>query len=134
MQTSIVRFVVGTDSKETSEKILEYLETRLTDADELYIVNVIPTSDADADEVRMGQEGLDVLEDRLSDYQIESHQFVRGTKPADELLQLADETDADELVIGIHKHTPAGKVIFGSTAQRLLQNTTRPVVTIPLLA
>lgn len=113
-------------------ELLGYLETRVTDADELYVVNVISTKDADTDEVRLGQEGLDVLEDQLFDYQLESHQFVRGTKPADELLQLADEKDADELVIGIHKHTPAGKVIFGSTAQRLLQNTTRPVVTIPL--
>lgn len=128
----MTRFVVGTDSKETSDRLVSYLQTRATGDDELFIVNVIENTDADSDEVRAGQDGLDFLEERLEGPVVETHQFIRGTRPADELLDFAESKDADELVIGIHKHSPAGKIIFGSTAQRLLLNTSRPVVTIPL--
>jgi len=41
--------------------------------------------------------------------------------PADNLLALADEADADLLVVaGRRDRTPAGKALFGSTTQAIL--------------
>jgi nucleotide-binding universal stress UspA family protein len=52
--------------------------------------------------------------------------------PATEIVSVADEYDVSYLVIGRYKRSPTGKVLFGSTAQSVLLNTTRRVVTVDI--
>ena len=52
--------------------------------------------------------------------QLEVRQLVRGNEPAEDLLSVANETDADLIVIGLRRRTPLGKLILGSNAQRIL--------------
>jgi nucleotide-binding universal stress UspA family protein len=124
-------FLAGTDSVETSEKLLAYLEERVEDGDKVYAVNSLrggdQTSDAD---VLAGTEALDVFEDALG---AEAHQLVRGNSPQEDMMSFAADHGVDELVIGIRKRSPTGKMLFGSTAQDLLLETDRPVVTVPLV-
>ena len=47
-------------------------------------------------------------------------QLVRGNEPAEDLITVANETDADLIVIGLRRRTPVGKLILGSNAQRIL--------------
>ena len=48
--------------------------------------------------------------------------------PEARILRQADEIDARYVVLGSRKQSPAGKAMFGSTAQIVLLNTERPVV------
>lgn len=122
-------FLVGTDGTATSETLATYLEGRVADGDTVYAVNSLHGGNETADEdVRAGTDALDVLADRLG---AETHQLVRGNAPQEDLLAFADDNDVDELVIGIRKRTPTGKVLFGSTAQDLLLETDLPVVAVP---
>ena len=50
--------------------------------------------------------------------------------PADEILRYADERDARYIVVGGRRRSPIGKALFGSTAQEILLESTRPVVTV----
>lgn len=122
-------FLVGTDTSKTSERLADYLADRLGEGDSVYAVNSLrggdDTSDAD---VREGTKALEVLADRLG---ADTHQLVRGNSPQEDVLRFAEEHDVDELVIGIRKRTPTGKVLFGSTAQDLLLETDLPVVAVP---
>lgn len=49
---------------------------------------------------------------------------------AGRILNLADETDADYIVVGSRKSTPVGKVMLGSVAQMVLINAEVPVVAV----
>jgi nucleotide-binding universal stress UspA family protein len=52
--------------------------------------------------------------------ELEVRQLVRGNEPAEDLISVANETDADLIVIGLRRRTPVGKLILGSNAQRIL--------------
>ena len=54
----------------------------------------------------------------------EVRQLVRGMDPADDLVNVADEVEAEFIVIGLRRRSPVGKLILGSNAQRVLS--TRP--------
>ncbi|WP_313692779.1 universal stress protein [Halorarum halobium] len=48
--------------------------------------------------------------------------------PADAILELAEEDDADLVVVGGRKRSPAGKALFGSVTQTVILNAGRPVM------
>jgi nucleotide-binding universal stress UspA family protein len=126
----MTKFLIGTDSVETSETLVPYVEKRVTDGDEVYAVNSLKGGDQTSDDdVVAGEEALEVLEDAVG---AEAHQLIRGNSPQEDMLEFASDYDVDELIIGIRKRSPTGKMLFGSTAQDLLLDTDRPVVTIPL--
>jgi nucleotide-binding universal stress UspA family protein len=51
--------------------------------------------------------------------------------PATEILAVADEHDAQYVIVGGRKRSPVGKTIFGSTTQSVLLNADCPVITVP---
>ncbi|GAH35177.1 unnamed protein product, partial [marine sediment metagenome] len=53
-----------------------------------------------------------------------------GVDAADELLTAMERPDADLLVIGIRNRNPVGKLLLGSTSQRLLLECPKPVLAI----
>lgn len=126
----MTKFLIGTDGVETSERIVPYVTERLSDDDEVYAVNSLKGGDQTGDDdIIAGEEALELLEDAVG---AEPHQLIRGNSPQEDMLEFAHDNDIDELVIGIRKRSPTGKMLFGSTAQDLLLDTDRPVVTIPL--
>jgi nucleotide-binding universal stress UspA family protein len=127
----MTRYLIGVDTTDTAEKLVAYLQDRVTDDDAVYVVNSLygesRTSD---DEVVEGREATEYVEDHLPN--AEAHQLIRGNSPQEDLVRFADEHAVEELVIGIRKRSPTGKLVFGSTAQDLLLETTRPTVVVPL--
>jgi nucleotide-binding universal stress UspA family protein len=60
----------------------------------------------------------------------EVRQLVRGNEPADDLIAVAEEINADFIVIGLRRRTPVGKLIMGSNAQRILLEAPCPVLAV----
>lgn len=127
-------YVVATDHVDTSARLCDYLIDRVDAEDELHVVNSLPGGDeSDAQDVRDGEEALNVVFSRLGGFTtVETRQLVRGNEPHEDVLREAEEVGADELVIGIRQRRPAANMVFGSTAQRVLRRTDRPVVAVPL--
>lgn len=61
-------------------------------------------------------------------YQV--RQLVRGFEPAEDLIGIAEDADADLIVIGLRRRTPVGKLILGSNAQRILLDAPCPVLAV----
>jgi nucleotide-binding universal stress UspA family protein len=55
---------------------------------------------------------------------------VRGLEAGEDMVRIADEKKADEIIIGIQRKSKVGKLLFGSTAQYIIMNAPCPVVTI----
>lgn len=57
-------------------------------------------------------------------------EYARGNSPAEDLLSIARERQADLIVIGIRRRSPVGKLIMGSSAQDVLLEADCPVLAV----
>jgi nucleotide-binding universal stress UspA family protein len=78
--------------------------------------------DFDDEASQAAESELERVHDELNGegLELEVRQLVRGNEPAEDLISVANETDADLIVIGLRRRTPVGKLILGSNAQRIL--------------
>lgn len=93
----------------------------------LVVINSVRTEvegDVDAE--------LDAVRAQLTDAGLtaEVRQLARGLDVADDLIAVAEETNADFIVIGLRRRSPVGKLILGSNAQRILLDAPCPVLAV----
>ena len=88
--------------------------------------------DFDAAEAQRFEDELATVQHDLDEAGIEHEvrALVRGNEPAEDLVQVADESEASLIVIGLRRRTPIGKLILGSNAQRILLESTCPVLAV----
>jgi len=67
------------------------------------------------------------VEAHLTDDGISVETMSTSGDPSSAILQAADETDADMIVLGGRKRSPLGSLIFGSVSQAVMLDSTRPV-------
>jgi nucleotide-binding universal stress UspA family protein len=105
-------------------------EARLRDG-RLVVVNS-SRGDAAVDNRYLQEDEVSELGRRLDASEVPwtLHQPVRGRDAAEEVLQAAEDSRADLLVIGLRHRSPVGKLIMGSTAQRVLLDARCPVLAV----
>ncbi len=88
--------------------------------------------DFDPEEAQRFEAELARVEAQLDEEGIvhEVRQLVRGQDPADDLISVAREVDANCIVIGLRRRSPVGKLILGSNAQRILLDAACPVLAV----
>lgn len=116
--------VVGYVSTKEGEAALEraFEECRLR-KDNLVVIHSDRGGAAlSGDAARKNEEDLRKVRTRIDEAGIEGEVrgLVRGKEPAEDLIVVAEETDASLIIIGLRKRTPVGKLILGSNAQRVL--------------
>ncbi|OVE84487.1 universal stress protein [Natronolimnobius baerhuensis] len=75
---------------------------------------------------------VEVAVERLESSDLEYAVHERSGGPAEAILELADELDADAIVLGVGSRSPVGKVLFGSVVQAVILDSDRPVMTVPV--
>ena len=88
--------------------------------------------DLAADDAARYDAELDTVKRELTEAGVdhEVRQLVRGLEPVEDLIAVAEETQADFIVIGLRRRTPVGKLILGSNAQRILLDAPCPVLAV----
>jgi nucleotide-binding universal stress UspA family protein len=92
--------------------------------------------DFDAEEAVRFESELRTIEGRLDAAGVnhEVRQLVRGNDPSEDLIAVAEEVNAEFIVIGLRRRTPVGKLILGSNAQRILLDASCPVLAVKAAA
>lgn len=97
----------------------------------LHVVNA-SSGDSYVDNKIASDTQLAQLRERLAgqgvDHEVVQH--VGRLEPAEEILEAASELGAALIVLGIRRRTPVGKLLMGSTAQRVLLQSTCPVLAV----
>lgn len=77
-----------------------------------------------------GVEDKRPLEERLAEtgLEFELRTVPKRDDPADDILDAVEHDDVDMVVLGIRRRTPIGKILLGSTSQRVAIESPVPVV------
>ena len=88
--------------------------------------------DLEADDAAKYEQELAEIKAELDEAGVEHQvrQLVRGMEPSEDLISVAEEVNADLIVIGLRRRTPVGKLILGSNAQRILLDASCPVLAV----
>jgi nucleotide-binding universal stress UspA family protein len=81
-------------------------------------------SGASATQLASVRAAADVLDEAGVEYEIAE----TSGDPAEAIIDEADAIDADLVVVGGRKRSPAGKALFGSVTQTVILNAGRPVM------
>lgn len=88
--------------------------------------------DEPADVVMEYREVLEALRRRLTAEGLEPdiREYARGHAPPEDLLTVAEELDAELIVIGLRQRSQVGKLILGSNAAEIILHARCPVLAV----
>lgn len=126
--------VVGYVPKPEGEAALRtaVAEAKLREAPLVVVNSHRGGSDFDSDAAMQAERDLEEVRRTLDESGVsyEIRQLVRGFEPAEDLISIAEASDADLIVIGLRRRSPVGKLILGSNAQRILLDAHCPVLAV----
>ncbi|MBB3040236.1 universal stress protein [Nocardioides sp. LMS-CY] len=128
------KVVVGYVPKPEGEAALRtaVAEAKLRDASLVVVNSHRGGSDFDAEASTQADREMaavrKILDGSGVDYEV--RQLVRGFEPAEDLISIAEASQAELIVIGLRRRSPVGKLILGSNAQRVLLDAHCPVLAV----
>ncbi len=89
-------------------------------------------SERDAADIQRYVEVLEEISQQLEAAGIEhgTHDYIKGQTPAEDIIECAENTGAELIVIGLRARTKTGKYLLGSIAQDVLLEAPCPVLAI----
>jgi nucleotide-binding universal stress UspA family protein len=126
--TIVVGYVPKPEGRAALTRAVSEAKLRGTD---LVVVNSSAAQSL-VDESLASREELDEVRRQLEEAGVKHdvRRLVRGREAAEEVIEAAEETGADFIVIGLRRRTPVGKFITGSDAQRILLTAPCPVLAV----
>lgn len=130
MGTVVVGYVPKPEGEAALQKAID--EAKLRRAKLVVVSSHRGGSDFDADASTKAEREMNSVRKTLEgtgvDYDV--RQLVRGFEPAEDLLSIAEASNAELVVIGLRRRSPVGKLILGSNAQRVLLDAHCPVLAV----
>ena len=122
--------VVGYVPTKEGETALEHAITEARSRRTLLVVVNTSRGDATVDQRYVDDEQLSALQKRLDGVDHTVVHTMRGLDASEEILAVAREHRAELVVIGLRRRSPVGKLLMGSTAQRVLLDAHCPVLAV----
>lgn len=136
--------IAAIDRSERAQNVIaEAVSVAKAFDEELHVVYVLPqsefvalerTSYEDTGEIKNMSEVKELAAEIASTAASSHSQLYEPVglvgNPKKRIVQYASETDARYIIVGPRKRSPAGKVMFGSTAQSILLNSPCPVISV----
>jgi len=130
MGTVVVGFVPKPEGEAALDRAIE--EAKLRGARVVVVNSHRGGGDLDGDSSSRADKDMEAVKAKLDAAGVEHElrKLVRGFEPAEDLIGIADDCDAELIVIGLRRRSPVGKLILGSNAQRILLDAKCPVLAV----
>jgi len=118
-------YLVATASAETTTAACDYLVPKLTPGDEVYVLSV-----EEPDVEGSTETAFEEAQTRLTEV-ANVRTLRRRGQPAQEIVALAREVEADEIILGPRRDAPGGFSTIGTTTRAVLSTVEVPVFVVP---
>jgi nucleotide-binding universal stress UspA family protein len=129
-----MKILVGYDGSNQSKEALDLAKRHALAFDaKIYVVtSLFGDKETTPRQIEEAEEGLDYARKTVSDtgIEVETHLLVRGFFPGEDLVHFAIEKGIDQIVVGLKKVSPVGKILFGSNARFVILNAPCPVLSV----
>ncbi|AUV80975.1 universal stress protein UspA [Salinigranum rubrum] len=138
------RTLVALDDSPQAQNALAYALS-VHERDEFVLLHVIDYSESITDPGRGGRGRLegwyqkatedaeDLFEEATAltdDYDVSVTTVVADGKPAQEIIDCADDHDVDQIVMGSHGRTGVARILLGSVAEQVVRRSERPTTVV----
>jgi nucleotide-binding universal stress UspA family protein len=108
------------------------IEARQRQTSLIVVSSKDPAREPDPSAVARFEAELDAVKGRLAEEGLEYdvRRIDTGRMASEDLLDVAEEVEADMIVIGLRRRSPIGKLILGSQAQQILLGAECPVLAV----
>lgn len=130
MGTVVVGYVAKAEGDAALDRAIE--EAKLRDAKVVVVNSHRGGHEFDGDAAIRAESEMEAVKAKLeaSGVPYDLRQLVRGFEPAEDLISIAESSNAELIVIGLRRRSPVGKLILGSNAQRILLDAKCPVLAV----
>jgi len=129
-----MKILVGFDGTNAAKEAIALAEqhARIFDATIILAYSMVGGPEVPRKDFEIAENSLEHQKNSLIDKKLtcKTIMSVRGLEAGEDLVQLAGDHQADEVIIGVRRRSKVGKIIFGSTAQYVVLNAPCPVVTV----
>ncbi len=144
-----MKILVATDGSEYARKGVEYASSlALSNDGELILLHVVPylpeptpslwvSEEVEARDKKYAEELYKEAErllagelERVSTTGVKARSWIEFGDPAEKILEVADKTEADLIVIGVRGKSTWKKIIMGSVSDRVIDKAKVPVLVI----
>ncbi len=126
--------VVGFDGTSPAMKALDLAKTYAKAFDaKIHLVTSLKGGPGERQEIiDAAQSALSSAKKNVQDdgFSCEDHLLIRGMDPGEDIVEFADEKQADLIFIGVLRTSKVAKLLLGSNAQYVILQATCPVVTV----
>jgi len=139
------KILVTLDGSEFAERVLPFARASIPYGSEIILLTIpqIPEAHqygAVVEEIQQlreyveqrSQTYLEDVAESLSESGLETRVIVKGTRPAETIVQVAEEEDVDIIMLATHGRGGFDRLFVGSVADRVVQFATCPVFLVPI--
>lgn len=132
-----MNIIVGYDGNKAAKEALKLAKkhAKAFDGKVFVVTSLVGGTEHQEDQlkdIKKAESDLEYAKENLESDGIncETHLLVRGLEPGEDIINFANQNNADEILIGVEKKSKVGKFIFGSTAQYVILEAKCPVIAV----
>jgi nucleotide-binding universal stress UspA family protein len=129
-----MKILVGYDGSNQSKDALDLAKKHAVafGANVIIVTSLLGDKQTTAEQIREAQAGLEYAREVVASagVPVETHLLIRGVSAGEDLVQFAADNQIDEIIVGVKKVSPVGKLIFGSNARHVILNAPCPVLSV----
>jgi len=129
-----MKILVGYDGTNSAKEALNLAKThaKLFDASVDVVTSMEKGTEGQREQIEQAENGLEWAKSLFVESGIacNTHLLIRGLAPGEDIVEFAEESKSDEIVIGVKRRSKVSKLLLGSTAQYVILQATCPVVSV----